>query len=321
MHLFENFRKTPAYKACWKITALFAFIAVYLMVESRNAGFGAIGIAYFLAITVITYVITFITLSIIGIFQRNSVNKTEPKNKIIPHTCCILIFAIVAYCLYSYTPHLEYVAKAKDIDPLAISIIVYAFIATCIICAIIFTILTITDILLKKQNKKLVYKTGIVADIGYIIGFILICLIFDVIYENFLSDKQKNYITAHNLDYALYEMQYRQDDCKSQQDLINCLAKSFKRNPSEKITIEDNAISRKNLTYKVVINENCNKDNTSELTENKCYIEIIANKDKYIKATLQYNYNGYRNGYYNVTYYQICENRKEKCGKKMTIRH
>ncbi len=320
MRIFENFRKTPAYKACWKITLLFALIAIYLKIESRGAGLGAIGIAFFFAITVITYIITFITLSIIGIFQRNSVNKTKPKNKFIPHTCCILIIAIIAYCLYAYCTPINHVAKA-NVDPLALCV---ALLATCITVAI-FTILTITDILRKKQNKKLEYKTSIVADIGYIISLLLCCLIFDVIYENFLSDKHKNHITVYNLDYTLQEMQYRHDDCKSQQDLINCLAKSFKRNPSEKINIKDNVISRKDLTYKVVINENCNKNNASELTENNCYIEIklkdVAYKDKHIKAVLQYNYDGHYNGYYNVTYYQVCENRKEKCGEKRTIRH
>ena len=174
MHLFENYRKTPAYKLCWKITLLFALIAMYLKIESRGAGFGAIGIAFFFLVTVTTHIMTFITLSIIGIFQRNSVNKTEPQNKIITHTGCILIFAIIAYCLHAYSTPINYIAKANDIDPLALGITVIASVATCIICAVIFTILTITDILRKKQNKKLEYKTSIVADIGYIIS-LLIC--------------------------------------------------------------------------------------------------------------------------------------------------
>ena len=144
MHILENYRKTPAYKLCWKITVLYILVTVCLSVFLQTA------IVFFFLISCGSFFITFTSLSIFSIFQSKQCKKTEINNNIASDIIIyITIFTITWFC--------------------------YSLAVGSIMCTIIFAIISIIGLFCKKQNKKTDYKTSIIADIGYIIGLLICC--------------------------------------------------------------------------------------------------------------------------------------------------
>ncbi|MBQ1612943.1 MAG: hypothetical protein II085_05660, partial [Alphaproteobacteria bacterium] len=156
MHLFENYRKTPAYKSCGKISILFAFIiAIFGYFAQKNSFDNSSLLKMFTNVIFLlsasTFTIVFLILSSTTIFQskqsKNLLQKINPIIDIGYVTGVILVYYSVFTLLsaYQYEP-----TGAKLI------IIGTIFIST-------FIILYITGITFYMENtiKKIHYKLEI----------------------------------------------------------------------------------------------------------------------------------------------------------------